>query len=193
MTGRVSSKIERIKWRLITRIFYKNKTGMMGKKTVIYKPLQIKNARSMIFGDSVKVHHYSWLLCVNNDQNGALTIMDNATIGHFAHLVAMKSVVIEKDVLIADKVFISDCTHQYEDIDIPVLKQDISFLAPVVIGEGSWLGENVCVCGAKIGKHCVIGANSVVISDIPDYCVAAGSPARIVKRYDLEKKEWVRP
>lgn len=54
------------------------------------------------------------------------------------------------------------------------------------IGEGSWLEVNVCVMGATIGKHCVVGANSVVIHDIPDYCVVVG----IVKRYDFATKQW---
>ena len=52
------------------------------------------------------------------------------------------------------------------------------------------MGENVCVIGAKIGKQCVIGANSVVIHDIPDYCVAVGSPAKIIKRYDYSTQIW---
>ena len=43
-----------------------------------------------------------------------------------------------------------------------------------------------------VGKHCVIGANSVVTKDIPDYSVATGIPARVIKKYDFEKKEWVR-
>ena len=68
------------------------------------------------------------------------------------------------------------------DINTPIKEQDISIVSPVVIGEGSWLGENVCVCGASIGKHCVIGANSVVTNDIPDYCVAVGAPARVIKK-----------
>jgi acetyltransferase-like isoleucine patch superfamily enzyme len=59
-----------------------------------------------------------------------------------------------------------------------------------VIGEGSWLGENVCVIGASIGKHCVIGANSVVTKDIPDYSVAVGIPAKVIKKYNFNKCEW---
>lgn len=63
----------------------------------------------------------------------------------------------------------------------------------VRIGEGSWLGTNVVVVGnVHIGKHCVIGANSVVTKDIPDYTVAAGIPCKVIKRYDFERKEWVR-
>ncbi len=44
----------------------------------------------------------------------------------------------------------------------------------------------------KVGKHCVIGANSVVIKDIPDYCVAVGNPARIVKILDVKNGQWVK-
>lgn len=50
--------------------------------------------------------------------------------------------------------------------------------------------ENVCVCGASIGKHCVIGANSVVTTDIPDYSVAVGSPAKVVKQFDFGEGIW---
>ena len=116
--------------------------------------------------------------------------MVSTTIGHYAHIIAMHSMTIEQNVLIADKVFISDCTHSYEDINKPVIRQEVKELSPVVIGEGSWIGENVCICGASVGKHCVIGANSVVTSDIPDYSVAVGSPARVVKKYDLNSNEW---
>ena len=44
----------------------------------------------------------------------------------------------------------------------------------------------------EIGKHCVIGANSVVTHDIPDYCVAAGSPCKVLKRYNMVSREWER-
>ena len=55
-------------------------------------------------------------------------------------------------------------------------------IGKVVIGEGSWLGENVCVLGAKIGKHCVIGANSVVTKDIPANSIAYGNPCRVARQ-----------
>ena len=63
---------------------------------------------------------------------------------------------------------------------------------PVIIGEGSWIGENVCIIGASVGKHCVIGANAVVTKDIPDYCVAVGTPAKIIKKYDTKIKKWIK-
>ena len=60
-----------------------------------------------------------------------------------------------------------------------------------MIGEGSWLGEHVCVIGASIGKHCVIGANAVVVHDIPDYSVAVGAPARVIKKFNEDSNSWV--
>ena len=46
--------------------------------------------------------------------------------------------------------------------------------------------------GTKLGKHCVVGANSVVSGEFPDYCVIVGAPARIVKHYDFEIHKWVK-
>ena len=59
-----------------------------------------------------------------------------------------------------------------------------------MIGTGTWLGENVCVIGAKIGKQSIIAANSVVTKDVPDYCIAAGSPAKVIKQFNFDKQAW---
>lgn len=188
----IIEKISRKYEYIVTQYYFKYRFGKIGKNSILFKPMQLNNTRSIYIDDNVSIYHYSWLMCLENNSKEAIRIMDYATIGHFVHIIAKHSVTIERNVLIADKVFISDCTHQYKDITAPIIKQDIKELSPVVIGEGSWLGENVCVCGASIGKHCVIGANSVVTSDIPDYCVAAGNPAKVVKRYDFERKEWIK-
>lgn len=178
-------------WHFVTQTIYKYLFQSIGKRTVLYKPLQLDEVKSLSIGKEVYIAEGAWLMG-NSEVSHTCRILDNTTIGHFAHIIARHSVTIEDNVLIADKVFISDCTHNYEDISIPVIKQGIKSLSPVVIGEGSWLGENVCVCGASIGKHCVIGANSVVTTDIPEYCVAVGSPAKVVKKYDCVQKEWVK-
>jgi acetyltransferase-like isoleucine patch superfamily enzyme len=69
------------------------------------------------------------------------------------------------------------------DISIPISHQSQPERA-VSIGDGSWLGHGVVVLpGAKIGKHVAVGANSVVTGELPDYCVAVGSPARVIKQY----------
>lgn len=178
-------------WYLWTQTIYSISFGKIGKRSLIYKPIQIDGRKGIYIDDDVYISQNAWLMG-NGKSSESLHIESGTTIGHYAHIIAMESVTIEKNVLIADKVFISDCTHRYEDMDKPIKQQSIEILSPVVIGEDSWLGENVCVCGANIGKHCVIGANSVVSRDIPDYCVAVGSPAKIIKKYDFSQNKWVR-
>lgn len=124
------------------------------------------------------------------NRGGNLYIGDNTIIGHFSHIVCLEKVKIGSNVLFADRVFISDCTHGYKDIELPVYRQPVKALRPVIVGDDSWIGENVCVLGCSIGKHCVIGANSVVKDDIPDYSVAVGNPAKVVKQYNFESCSW---
>ena len=120
-----------------------------------------------------------------------LQIGAHSMIGHYNHIIAVQDVKIEEHVLTAHRVYISDNIHDYENIALPIMQQPIKQIGSVVIGAGSWLGENVCILGAQIGKHCVVGANSVVTGGVyPDYCVIAGAPARIVKRYNFETGKW---
>jgi acetyltransferase-like isoleucine patch superfamily enzyme len=87
-------------------------------------------------------------------------------------------------------VYITDQNHGYEDVTRPISQQSQPE-RPVVIGDGSWLGHGAVVLpGVTIGKHVVIGANSVVTKDIPDVSVAVGSPARVIRQYD-ETLGWV--
>lgn len=128
----------------------------------------------------------------NRDKKCTLIVEDGTVIGHFSHIIALENVHIGKNVLIADKVFISDCSHEYADVNLPVIQQPVKILSPVSIGDGSWIGENVCILGASVGKHCVIGSNSVVTRDIPDYAVAVGNPARVIKKFDFASQSWVK-
>ena len=107
---------------------------------------------------------------------------------------------IGKEVEMGPNIFIADYNHEYRDITQSVLVQGITYTnngqiiskPSLEIGDGTWLGANVVVVGEiKIGKHCVIGANSVVVKDIPDYSVAVGAPAKVIKKYDFDKKMWV--
>jgi acetyltransferase-like isoleucine patch superfamily enzyme len=71
------------------------------------------------------------------------------------------------------------------------MHQSVKFKQRVAIGDGSWIGENACIIGASIGRNCVIGANAVVTRDIPDYCVAVGIPAAVIRRFDVTLQKWV--
>ena len=179
-------------FRLLWRFFNKHKFKALGKRSMIYNPLKINGHQNIAIGENVTIQYKTWLAAMplTGNPNPILIIGDGTSIGHFNHIYATSSIEIGKKVLTADKVYISDNLHGYENINLPILEQAIKQTNTVIIGDGSWLGENVCVIGAKIGRNCVIGANSVVTKDIPAYCVAVGSPAKIIKRYNFDTHAW---
>ncbi|MBV4223335.1 acyltransferase [Bacteroides xylanisolvens] len=180
--------------RYIQYLIYNKSFRSFGHRSFIIKPLHLNGLSNILIGDNVTINYKTWLaaLPLTGEKECSLQIKDGAIIGHFNHIYATKRILIEENVMTADKVYISDNLHGYEDIDVPIRDQPIVQNKEVVIGRDSWLGENVCVLGAKIGRHCVIGANSVVTKDIPDYCIAVGIPARIIKRYCFDSQTWRR-
>ena len=174
------------------KLLLKSKFNSFGNKSAILFPRSIDGIANICIGNNVVIQYKTWLAAVplTGVSTCELIIGDGSCIGNFNHIYATKSIVIGKNVLTADRVYISDNLHSYEDITMPIIKQPIKQIGTVVIGDGSWLGENVCVIGANIGQNCVIGANSVVTKDIADYSVAVGIPAKIIKRYCLESSVW---
>jgi len=174
------------------RIALYPKFGEFGSGSILNKPLNIYSPKNIFIGQNVSIQYFSWLTAraQTGEPAAKLVIKDGCRIGNFNHIYATKSIVLEANVLTADKVYISDNLHSYDNIYMPIWQQPIRQIGTVVVGEGSWLGENVCLIGANIGKHSVVGANSVVTRDIPDFSVAVGAPAYIIKRYNHKTNKW---
>ena len=119
-----------------------------------------------------------------------VTIGDRCMIGRGSHIVGHFEVHIGDDVHTGPYVYITDQNHGYESPDEVVHAQWPSDV-PVRIGAGSWLGTGVVVLpGTELGRNVVVGAGAVVRGTFPDFCVIAGVPARIVRRY-LPGSGWV--
>lgn len=111
---------------------------------------------------------------------------DGCLIGRGSSIVGHKSIKIGDNVWTGHGVHITDMNHGYEDLDIPIAAQAMPE-TPISIGAGSWLGHEVVVLpGVTIGRHVTVGAGSIVNSDLPDNCVAVGSPARVVRLHTPE-------
>ena len=116
---------------------------------------------------------------------------DRVSIEQNIHLTCAERIEIGANTAIAANVTITDINHPYEDISLPIERQDLE-VRPVFIGEECKIyNGSVILPGVHIGKHCVVGANSVVTRDVPDYCVVVGAPARIVKQYDFNTNKWL--
>lgn len=154
-----------------------------GRATVIEPPVRLEGERHIAIGSRVFVGADSWLHVEEPcEVPVALSIGDGTNISGHCVLSAAHSVRVGRDVLMARGVYVSDHSHAFATRGRPVLAQGIDRIAPVVIEDGAWLAENVVVCpGVTIGRGAVVGANSVVTSDVPTGAVAAGAPARIVR------------
>ncbi|WP_045471295.1 acyltransferase [Winogradskyella sp. PG-2] len=97
---------------------------------------------------------------------------------------------IGNDVRLAQNVVLSGLNHNYAEIDSPIHEQGVS-TKPIIIEDESWIGANVVILpGVTIGKHSIVAAASVVTKDIPKYTLAAGNPAKVLKKYNFETQEW---
>lgn len=122
-----------------------------------------------------------------------ISIGSHCYLGFNVTILAGADITIEDHVLFASNVLVSSENHGIDpENEIFYMDQPLRG-APILIGEGSWIGERVCILpGVQIGKKCVIGAGSVVTKSVPDYCIAVGNPARVIKKYDFTKHEWVK-
>lgn len=156
-----------------------------GKRSVVQPPVRLSGEGRIAIGSGVFVGAGSWLQVLGNAQASvAIRVGDGTSIAGMCVLSAAESVQLGRAVLLARNVYIADHMHAFDDIDLPVLAQGVTRVAPIAIGDGAWLGQNVVVGpGVTIGRGAVIGANSVVLDDVPDYSVAVGAPARVVRSF----------
>ena len=126
------------------------------------------------------------------DNDPVVTIGDDVLVGRGSGVVGHRSVEIGDGVFTGHHVYITDANHGYEDVHETIGRQ-FAAPKPVVVGAGSWLGHgSIVLPGARVGEHVAVGAGSVVTGELPSYSVAVGNPARVIRRYDAEREEWVK-
>jgi len=159
-----------------------------GSRSVIQLPVRLSGESRIRVGAGVFVGAGSWLQVLEGPDTGvALEIGDGTSIAGDCVLSAAVGVRLGRRVLLARNVYVSDHSHRFEDARRAVLDQGVDRIGAVVVDDGAWLGQNVVVCpGVRIGRGAVVGANSVVLDDVPDHAVAVGAPARVVRTLDGE-------
>lgn len=168
----------------------------MGAKTTLWRPLMLRNTRYVHLGTQVTIRDGARfdLSTAFREQRFTpeVTIGDGSLFEQGFHLAAAGKVTIGRQVTCARNVSIQGVWHEYEDVTRAIIEQPLGTGA-ISIGDGTLIGMgSIILANVSIGQHCMIGANSVVNRDIPDFCVAAGAPARIVRRYAAEEQKWIR-
>ena len=169
--------------------------GGYGKDVYIEGGVVINRPRFVQLGDHVRIKRNTSINLHPKDTGSKeilLFVGNNTIISESCFISACNRVVIEENVGVSPNVMIIDNSRILGDISRPSKEQELK-IGSVHIGADSWIAYGACVMpNVTIGKHCIIGALSVVNKDIPSYSLAVGSPAKVVKRFDFGKREWVR-
>lgn len=116
------------------------------------------------------------------DEGWVIRIGDRCNIGRGSSIVGRLRIDIGDDVTTGPDIYVTDHNHRFDDPDTPIARQWVTE-APVRIGDGCWIGAGAVILpGVTLGRNVVVGAGAVVNLDVPDRCVVAGVPAKIVKR-----------
>ncbi len=166
-----------------------------GKRSRIISPLRIIGKQFIEIGSNVVIMHHARIEAVysyaDDNFSPSIRIGNGTDIQQRVHITCAESIVIGNNVSILPDVLITDINHPYTDVLKPP-KQCRLEHSSVTIGDETIVGMGARILpGVHIGKHCCIGTNAVVTKDIPDYSVAVGTPAVVIKQYDKENQKWV--
>jgi len=161
----------------------------IGDFDIITEPQRIFIGDESQILDHCRIQSYPALTEINN----RIEIGNHCYLGFYLTILAGENISIGDNVLMASNVLITSQGHGTDpESSVPYMDQQLK-CSPIEIGSGTWIGEKVSIMpGVTIGKKCIIGANSVVTHDIPDFCLAVGAPANVIKKYSFETHSWMR-
>jgi acetyltransferase-like isoleucine patch superfamily enzyme len=169
-----------VRW-FINPFFHKR-----GKNSVIRY-----NARIDVFPfNRFELGAYSMIEDFSVINNGVGDVIIGHHVGVGLSNVIIGPVTLGNYVMLAQHIVFSGLNHGFKDIKTPPKLQPV-VTKPIIVSDNVWIGaSSVITAGVHIGKHAVIGAGSVVTKDVPEYSVAVGNPARVIKKYNFETGIW---
>jgi lipopolysaccharide O-acetyltransferase len=167
----------------LTRPYWSRRFHSFGVESIIHRPGSVFGAHQIAIGSHSLILAGSYLSVETvawSRLAPALRIGDRVGIRPYCMISASEEIVIEDDVIIGAFSSVIDSDHTFAEGRPNVMHNSLA-TAPIRIGRGTWLAERVAVLrGSEIGRCCIIGTNSVVRGELPDYSIAVGAPARVV-------------
>ena len=171
---------------LVYKFFFRS----FGFSSYIGKPLLIFNYKRISVGNKVRIFPGARIEVL--DIGSSIVFENNISIGQNLHIISGCGQVLKigKDSTLSANVFITNVTHSYKTLDMHIMNQPL-IGNKTEIGKNCFIGYGAVIqAGTILGSQCVVGANSVVRGHFPDFCVIVGSPAMVVKRYNLNSNQW---
>jgi len=170
------ARLQRPYWRWRFRSF--------GDDSVLYKPDWVYGPHQIEIGERVLILAHIWLSAERQTwerAEAAVTLGDGVAIRPYCTISAADSVEIEDNVVLSAFTTVVDSDHTWRGGREENIVWNPLETSPIRIGRGTWVGERAAILrGSSIGRFCIIGANSVVRGEVPDFSVAVGAPARVV-------------
>lgn len=187
---------------LLRRLAYARQFRQCGSGLILGRGLTLRHPGKMTFGRRVAIDDYTMLdasgtgaeglvigdgaiisrNCIVQGKSGPVHIGARSDIGCNVVLSSVSGITLGEAVLIAGNCYLGGGRYFLDRPELPVMDQGVCTRGPLSIGAGSWLGAGAVVLdGVTIGRGCVVGAGALVTKDLPDYAIAVGAPAKVVR------------
>lgn len=180
-------EIKKIFWAI--NLYIKKPMFMhIGSQSYLGNSISLVGKKRISIGNKVRIYPGNRM---ETHSEGRIIIEDNCSIGQNFHITSgVGELKVGKNTTISGNVFITNIDHDYQKIDIHILNQQMIYKT-TTIGENCFIGYGAAIqAGTQLGRHCIVGTNSVVRGIFPDYCVIVGVPAKIVKTYNSKTEKW---
>ncbi len=180
----------------IKKLIYRPSGVILGSNSFVSRPFYWLGGRYISIGKDTCIFPGSRIEAIDSWRGQSfrpvIEIGDGVYIGRSFFATSIRGISIGDLCVLSDHVYITDALHGAHPDKGPIMQQPLESKNPVRIGRSCFLGYRCAVMpGVILGEHCVVGVNSVVTRSFPAYSMIAGAPARLVKRFDLETREWV--
>jgi acetyltransferase-like isoleucine patch superfamily enzyme len=180
--------------RRFDRLLLARELRELGPRSYIARPRYLVGGRGIALGANVQIWHHAMIeIAQLYPDRPTLVIGDGTVIRPYAHIGAAVNITMGNRVGLSPMALVTDHEHDFRDPADSILTNKRILAAPVTLEDDVFLGERAVVLkGVRIGTCSLVGANSVVKDDIPPYSIAVGLPAKVVRRYDPERRAWVK-